>query len=247
MRHALVTGGGKGIGKAITQALLDDDYAITISGRDRSALDDTATLAPDRIMPIGADVTDETAVAALVRAATDAYGPIDVLVNNAGIATSAPMVRTTLEEWNRHLLVNATGVFLCSRAVLPAMIERSWGRIVTIASVASHVGWPYTAAYTASKHAALGLTRVLAAELRNTGVTANCVCPNYVRTEMTERTIDNIRANTGRSAEQAEEAVLRAANQARLLEPGEVAAAVRYLVSDEAAGVNGESIILAGN
>jgi NAD(P)-dependent dehydrogenase (short-subunit alcohol dehydrogenase family) len=247
MRHALVTGGGKGIGKAVTQALLDDGYAVTIAGRDRAALDETAQLAPQRITPVEADVTDEASVAALNDAATHAHGPIDVLVNNAGIATSASVVRTTLEDWNRHLLVNATGVFLCSRVVLPAMVERGWGRIVTIASVASHVGWPYTAAYTASKHAALGFTRVLAAELRNTGVTANCVCPNYVRTEMTERTIENIRSTTGRSAEQAEAAVLRAANQARLLEPEEIAAAVRYLVSDAAAGVNGESIILAGN
>jgi NAD(P)-dependent dehydrogenase (short-subunit alcohol dehydrogenase family) len=247
MRHALVTGGGKGIGRAVTQALLDDGYVVTISGRERAALDDTARLAPDRITVVQADVTDEAAVAALHDAAIDARGRVDVLVNNAGMAASAPVLRTTLDDWNRHLLVNATGVFLCSRAVVPAMLERGWGRIVTIASVASHVGWPYTAAYTASKHAALGFTRVLAAELRNTGVTANCVCPNYVRTEMTERTIERIRSTTGRSTDEAEAAVLRAANQARLLEPDEAAAAVRYLVSDAAAGVNGESIVLGGN
>ncbi|HEV8299006.1 MAG TPA: SDR family NAD(P)-dependent oxidoreductase [Acidimicrobiales bacterium] len=246
MRHALVTGGGKGLGKAVATRLLADGFVVTVTGRDAAALASVVALDESRIGSVIGDVGYEADVAAMIGAAIDARGPVDVLVNNAGIGESAPIARTTLEQWERHLRVNATGVFLCSRAVLASMTERGWGRIVTVASAASHVGWPYTAAYTAGKHAALGFMRVLAAEIRESGVTANCVCPGYVRTEMTERTLERVRVTTGRSAEEAEAAVLRAANQRRLVEPEEVAGAVAYLVSDGAAAINGQSLVIDG-
>jgi NAD(P)-dependent dehydrogenase (short-subunit alcohol dehydrogenase family) len=173
-------------------------------------------------------------------------GEVDVLVNNAGVSTSAPLQRTTLADWRLQLEVNATAGFLCTRAVIPGMLERGQGRVVTVASTAAHRGYPYTAGYTASKHAALGLMRAVAAEVAGTGVTANAVCPAFVRTEMTERSVARIVERTGRSSEQAETALAEASPLGRLLEPEEVAAAVFYLASDGAAAVNGQTLILDG-
>ena len=188
------------------------------------------------------DVTDEASVADVL----GAIGPVDVLVNNAGAAASNPLARTSLDEWEDLLRINATGPFLCTRAVLPGMQQRGFGRIVTVASIAGHVGGRYVAAYTASKHAVVGLMRSVAAEVAGTGVTANSVCPAYVRSEMTERSVAAIVARTGRSAQQAEAALASASPLARLVEPDEVAAAVLYLASDDAGAVNGQSIILDG-
>ncbi len=237
----MVTGGGKGIGRAVALRLAADGFFVAVLGRDATALDATAAAAPaGRIEAVPCDVTDEASVAAVF----SSLGDIDVLVNNAGIAASAPTGRTSLAEWEATMRVNATGVFLCTRAVIDPMRRRGWGRIVTIASIASHHGAPYISAYAASKHAALGLTRSVAAELRGTGVTANCVCPGYVRSDMTDRTIANIVARTGRGAGDTERSLNAALG--RLIEPEEVAAAVVYLVGDGAAAVNGQSIILDG-
>jgi NAD(P)-dependent dehydrogenase (short-subunit alcohol dehydrogenase family) len=188
------------------------------------------------------DVTDEAAVIDTF----SAIGAVDVLVNNAGMSMSAPVHRTSLADWNHAFAVNATGGFLCTRAVLPAMRAGGWGRIVMIASTSSHSGSPYIAAYAASKHAVLGLSRVVASEVAGTGITANCVCPTFVRSEMTDRSIANISERTGRSAAEAEQALAAQSALGRLVEPGEVAAAVAYLCSDAAAAVNGQSIILDG-
>jgi NAD(P)-dependent dehydrogenase (short-subunit alcohol dehydrogenase family) len=250
VRHALVTGGGKGIGRAITERLVEDGYTVTIVGRDVAALEATAKALnaqrPDIVGLVAGDVGDETSVDEMVSCATAARGPITVLVNNAGIAGSAPIARTTLEDWEHHMRVNATGPFLCTRAVLPSMLAADWGRIVTVASIASHVGWAYTSAYVASKHAVLGFMRALAAEVRDSGVTANTVCPAYVNTEMADRAFERVRVKTGRSAEESAAAVLRATNQKRLLEPAEVSAAVAYFVSDAAAAINGQSLLIDG-
>lgn len=223
-RLVVVTGGTRGIGAAVVARL-------------RAAGDEV--LAPGRT---DCDVTDEDAVSAYFAAA----GPVDVLVNNAGVATGAPLAKTTLDDWHRQLDVNATGAFLCSRAVLPGMRERDNGRIVTVASTASHVGYRYTSGYTASKHAAVGLMRALAAEVAGSGVTANAVCPAFVRTDMTVESVARIMSTTGRDEADAEAALAAAAPLGRLLEPAEVAYTVEFLAAPEAAAINGQSIVLDG-
>ena len=169
-----------------------------------------------------------------------------MLVNNAGIASGATLARTTLDEWRAHLDVNATGAFLCTRTVVGGMIERGDGRIVTVASVAGLYGARYTAAYTASKHAAVGLMRATAAEVAGTGVTSNAVCPAYVDTAMTDRTVETIVAKTDRSADEARAELESMTPLGRLLDPDEVAAAVVFLASREAASINGQTIVLDG-
>ncbi len=221
-RVVVVTGGAKGIGKAVADRFAGDQVHAPGHGE--------------------LDVTDEGAVAQFF----ERLGRVDVLVNNAGIAAGAPLARTTLEDWRAHLDVNATGPFLCTRAVVGGMIERGDGRIVTVASVAGLVGARYTAAYSASKHAAIGLMRATAAELAGTGVTANAVCPAYVDTDMTRRTVENIVAKTGRSEEEAAAELEQMTPLGRLLEPEEVAAAVVFLASPEAAAINGQTLVLDG-
>jgi NAD(P)-dependent dehydrogenase (short-subunit alcohol dehydrogenase family) len=224
VRRVLVTGGTRGIGAAI-------------AARFAGAGDDVVTVGR-----ADGDVSDEAAVAALF----ERVGLVDVLVNNAGVASSAPLERTTLADWDAQLAINATGAFLCTRAALPGMLERGAGRIVTVASTAAVTGARYTAAYTASKHAAVGLTRAVAAELAGTGVTANAVCPTFVRTDMTAESVRRISETTGRSARDAEAALVAASPLGRLLEPDEVAFAVAFLAAPEAGAINGQTLILDG-
>jgi NAD(P)-dependent dehydrogenase (short-subunit alcohol dehydrogenase family) len=236
-RVVVVTGGGKGIGKAVVERFAGAGDRVVAVGRDREALAATAAAETDVC-----DVTDEQAVAALF----ERLGRVDVLVNNAGAATSAPLGRTTLDDWRALLEVNATGAFLCTRAVLGGMVERDEGRIVTVASTAAREGISYTAAYTASKHAAVGLMRAVAAEVVGTGVTANAVCPIYVRTEMTERSIARIVSVTDRSEEEAEAALIASSPLGRLLEPDEVAFTVAFLAAPEAGAINGQALVIDG-
>ena len=236
-RVVVVTGGGKGIGRAVVERFAGSGDRVVAVGRDREALEATAAAETDVC-----DVTDEEAVTALF----ERLDRVDVLVNNAGAAASAPLGRTTLDDWRAVLDVNATGAFLCTRAVLGGMVERDEGRIVTVASTAALVGSRYTAAYTASKHAAVGLMRAAAAEVAGTGVTANAVCPSYVRTEMTERSIARIVSTTDRSEEEAEAALIASSPLGRLLEPDEVAFAVAFLAAPEAAAINGQALVLDG-
>jgi NAD(P)-dependent dehydrogenase (short-subunit alcohol dehydrogenase family) len=175
-----------------------------------------------------------------------ALSRVDVLVSAAGVSESAPLAATSLESWEEHLAVNATGPFLCTRAVVPGMLERRWGRVVTVASTAGRAGSRYITAYAASKHAAVGLMRAVAAEVAGTGVTANAVCPAFVDTPMTKRSVARIVSRTGRSEEEARAVLSSLSPLGRLVEPEEVAAAVVYLASEEAGAVNGQALVLDG-
>ncbi len=240
-RRVVVTGGAKGIGRAVAEQLAGLGDEVIVLGRDREALQLFAA-AHDNVEAMVCDVTDEDAVIATFERLAD----VDVLINNAGIGESAPLGKTTLATWERHFAVNVTGAFLCMRAVVPGMRERGDGAIVTVASVTGRVGVPYTSAYTASKHAVIGLTRAVAAELAGTGVRVNAVCPTFVRTEMTVRSVANIVERTGRAAADAEATLAAMSPLGRLLEPEEVADAVVYLASPAATAINGQSLVIDG-
>jgi 3-hydroxybutyrate dehydrogenase len=245
---AVVTGAGRGIGAATARALGEAGCRVVLAARTREQIERHAAELAAGGHPAKAvvcDVTDEPSVTALAREAAD-LGPVVVLVNNAGAAESMPLARTSLDAWNRLLAVNATGAFLCTRAFLPGMLEHKWGRIVNVASTAGLRGGKYFAAYAASKHALLGLTRSVAAEVAGSGVTVNAVCPNFVDTAMTAEAVERIMTKTGRSREGALAAALDSAGQRRLITPAEVAAAVVALATDTT-GRNGESTVLEGN
>jgi NAD(P)-dependent dehydrogenase (short-subunit alcohol dehydrogenase family) len=248
-RVAVVTGGGRGIGAATARALADAGLSVVVAARNRDQIERRSaelTALGHRAKAVVCDVTSEASVLALAREAAD-LGPVAVLVNNAGAAGSTPLVRTSLEEWNRLIAVNATGAFLCTRAFLPGMLEQQWGRVVNVASTAGLGGGKYLAAYSAAKHALMGLTRSAAAEVAGTGVTVNAVCPNFVDTEMTAETVGRIVAKTGRTREDALAAALASAGQTRLIPAEEVAAAVVSLAAaDGAHPPNGEALILDG-
>jgi NAD(P)-dependent dehydrogenase (short-subunit alcohol dehydrogenase family) len=248
-RVAVVTGAGRGIGAATARALANAGLGVVLAARSRDQVERQAAelaAAGSRAKAVVCDVTSEASVETLAREAA-ALGPVAVLVNNAGAAASMPVARTSLDEWNRLLAVNATGAFLCTRAFLPGMVERKWGRVVNVASTAGLEGGKYLAAYSAAKHALVGLTRSVAAEVAGTGVTANAVCPGFVDTEMTAETVSRIVTRTGRSREEALAAALASAGQTRLISADEVAAAVVSLVADAAEHPpNGEALVLDG-
>ncbi|HEU4794171.1 MAG TPA: SDR family oxidoreductase [Pyrinomonadaceae bacterium] len=236
---ALITGGGRGIGRAIALIFAQHGAHVAVAARTREQVEivagetgGTALVCdvsnPDQVAEIFADIKP------------------DILVNNAGIAESATLVNTTDELWHRHLSINLYGTFYCTRAALPAMLEKRWGRIINIASIAAKTGAPYIAAYAASKHGVLGLTRAVAMEVAASGVTVNAICPGYVDTEMVSRGVEQITSKTGRSADEALEILKRMSPQNRLVTAEEVAALALLLASEEGRGITGQGINIDG-
>jgi NAD(P)-dependent dehydrogenase (short-subunit alcohol dehydrogenase family) len=248
-RVAVVTGGGRGIGRAIALALAGGGARVALLARSRSRLDDAAAAiagAGGRAHPIACDVTSKGAVEAAFEEAANVLGPIDVLVNSAGVADSAPFGRLDEAQWDRTIAVNLKGTFLCTQAAIGGMVARGSGRVINIASVAGLIGVPYTAAYCASKHAVVGLTRSVAIELARTGVTVNAICPGFVETDMAADAIARIVRTTGRTEQQARQALEAMSPQRRFVRPEEVAAVALFLASDEAAGLTGQAIAVDG-
>ena len=243
-RVALVTGGGKGIGAAIALRLATDGARVAVLGRDRASLENIARDIDGMVLV--ADVADPVAVDRELLRMREAMGDVSILVCNAGVADSAPLMGTTDEMWERAMAVNATSAFRLARTIVPGMVKTGWGRVINVASNAGLTGYAYTSAYCASKHAMVGLTRALAIELARTGVTVNAVCPGFVDTDMAATAIARIASKTRRTPEQARSALEELNPQKRLVTAGEVAHVVGMLCSDEARGINGQAITIDG-
>ena len=238
---ALITGGGRGIGRAIALLFAQHGARIAVAARTREQVESVAREIGDTAISVVCDVASPASVAEMF-----ADLKPDILVNNAGVAESSTFINTSDELWHRHLAINLSGTFYCTRAALPAMLEKGWGRVINIASIAAKAGAPYIAAYAASKHGVLGLTRSVALEVATSGVTVNAICPGYVDTEMVERGVERITKRTGRSVEEALDTLKRMSPQNRLVTPEEVASMALLLASEDGRGINGQGINIDG-
>lgn len=245
-KTALITGGGRGIGRAIALAFAREGARIAVAARTAEQVERVASEIGGDAIALVCDVSDPEGVKRMFSDMRERFGDADIMVNNAGVAESATLVNTTDELWHRHLSINLSGTFYCTRAALPAMLKNGWGRVINIASIAGKIGAPYIAAYSASKHGVLGLTRSIAMEVATTGITVNAICPGYVDTEMVSRGIDQITKKTGRTAEEALDHLKQMSPQNRLVTPEEVAAVALLLASDEGRGINGQGINVDG-
>ncbi|WP_437769874.1 SDR family NAD(P)-dependent oxidoreductase [Sorangium sp. So ce281] len=243
-RIALVTGGGRGIGRAIAERLAQGGARVAVAGRTQAEIEETAAAIGG--VAVRLDVGDREGAPPAIAALEAQLGRIDVLVNNAGVAESAPFDRTSDALWDRMLAVNVTGAFALCRALIPKMIARGFGRVVNVASTAGLVGCAYSTAYCASKHALVGMTRAIALEIARTPVTINCVCPGWVSTRMADEAISRIAEKTGRGEDAARRSLESMSPQGRMVEPGEVALVVAMLCSDEARSIHGQAIPVDG-
>lgn len=239
-KRVLITGGGTGVGADMARAFAAAGAEVVIAGRRRAALEAVCATA-QHIRAVQADVTDEASVKAMFADA----GPCDIVIANAGAADSAPFGKMTLEHWNQMLAVNLTGTFLTFREAL-ARMPAPGGRLIAIASVAGLRGYPYIAAYAAAKHGVVGLVRALGDEVAAKGITVNAICPGYLDTEMTDRSIANITAKTGKSAADARAVLEGVSPQKRLFDPAEVSTTALWLAGGAARGVNGQTIAISG-
>jgi NAD(P)-dependent dehydrogenase (short-subunit alcohol dehydrogenase family) len=244
-KHALVTGGTRGIGSVIASVLLSHGARVTVIGRNAAAINSSDPINKNR-SDASADVTDASSVIKAFQQARSKFGPIAILVNNAGQAASAPFLKTDAALWRRMHAVNLDGTFHCTQAALPDMLTAGWGRVVNIASTAGITGYGYIAAYCASKHAVIGLTRALAVEFATKDITVNAVCPGYTNTDMVKETIANIVAKTGRTPEQALAELTVHNPQKRLIKPQEIATAVAWLCLPGSESITGQAIAISG-
>jgi 3-hydroxybutyrate dehydrogenase len=241
-KRVLITGGGKGIGAACARAMAAQGAGVVVMGRDGAALEAIARDVNGRAIVV--DLLNRNNVDAAMEQLADS--PIDVIVNNAGIAESATLTDTSDDIWDRTMEINATAPFRMIRALLPAMIASTWGRVINIASNAGVSGYPYTAAYCASKHALVGLTRALAVDIARTGVTINALCPGWVDTDMAAVAAARIAGKTGRSTDDARKALEAMSPQRRLISAHEVAYTAVMLCSEHARGIHGQTIVIDG-
>ena len=245
-RHALITGAGTGIGEAISRQLHREGHAVTLVGRRSEPLEALSQALSKQSFAVTGDVTDRGEIELAFEAAKAQFGDVEILVNCAGKAPTAPFHRVDFADWQRTMDVNVNGVFHCTQLALESMLENNWGRVVNIASVASLRGFPYVSGYCASKHAVLGMTRALALEVATQGITVNAVCPGYVDTDIVRNAIAGIVSKTGRTEADAMQHFTESNPQGRLVEVTEVASAVSWLCSEGAASVTGQAIAIDG-
>ncbi|WP_229414572.1 SDR family NAD(P)-dependent oxidoreductase [Zemynaea arenosa] len=245
-KHALVTGASRGIGLAIARALADEGARVTLAARDPVALQEAQLAVGRGAHALTIDITDGEAVQRAFADAVQRSGGIDILINNAGQAGSAPFVKTDAELWQRMIDTNLSGTYHCIQAALPHMLAQGWGRIVNVASTAGLSGYRYVAAYCAAKHGVVGLTRALALELAAKGITVNAVCPGFTETDIVQEAVANIMRKTGRNAEEAKAELAAHNPQGRLVQPDEVANAVLWLCLPQSSAMNGQTIAVAG-
>jgi NAD(P)-dependent dehydrogenase (short-subunit alcohol dehydrogenase family) len=246
-KHALVTGASRGIGAVVAGALAAEGARVSLLARDAQALSQLAAeLGQERALPVAADVTDAASVRGAFAAARARFGPVHILINNAGQAASAKFTDTDEALWQRIIAVNLTGTYLCAQAAVTDMLELKYGRIVNIASIAGLRGAAYISAYVASKHAVIGLTRALALEYATRNITVNAVCPGYVDTAIVKQAIATIRSKTGRSESEALATLVATNPQQRLITPEEVANAVLWLCRPGSQSITGQSLIISG-